>query len=144
MSPCPSSQWFVLSLLTFLLFCSSPLSHPAALSNSCLCPMFAFPSLPPLLCPVLLLLIPSKGCSSVQGHRLPLSSSVDPSPLYDWGQRLSPWWLTSRWEALLSGHGVVYNANMHNRVIYNVRGMRRRPFTATLIFRSGYEPRQTQ
>lgn len=109
-----------------------------SLSNVC----FSLPS--PLLCPVLLLLIPSKGCSSVQGHRLPLSSSVDPSPLYDWGQRLSPWWLTSRWEALLSGHGVVYNANMHNRVIYNVRGMRRRPFTATLIFRSGYEPRQTQ
>lgn len=35
--------------------------------------------------------------------------------------------------------GMVYNANMH--IIYNVRGMRHWPFTFTLIFRSGYMPR---
>lgn len=39
--------------------------------------------------------------------------------------------------------GVVYNSNMHIHITYNVRGMRRWPFTLTLIFLSGYEPGQT-
>lgn len=58
--------------------------------------MFASTLTPPLA--LLFLLTLAKGCSCVQGHCHHVSSCADLRRLYDLGQRLSPWRLTSQWE----------------------------------------------
>lgn len=61
----------------------------------------------------------------------PLSSSADLSPLYDWGQCLSPWCLTSPWEAIhVHGYRVQFK---HGRTHYFLC---QRPAALTFYIRS--------